>query len=89
MDDNIFLDYNSTTPIDPSVTKLIEPFYSQYYGNSASNTHNYGKIAKKAVENARTILADGLECSPDEIHFTSGATESIKANKEDIEHWNS
>ena len=71
----IYLDYNATTPHDPEVIKAMRPFLEEEFGNPSSG-HWYGIRPKKAVENARTQVADLLSCSPGEILFTSGGTES-------------
>jgi cysteine desulfurase len=71
----IYLDYNATTPIDKEVAEAILPYLTENFGNPSSN-HEYGLIAKKAIENARKQVAELLNCSPEEIIFTSGGTES-------------
>jgi cysteine desulfurase len=71
----IYLDYNATTPIDPEVAGAMKPFLTDYFGNPSSS-HIYGFEARKAVESARINVASLLNCSPDEIVFTSGGTES-------------
>jgi cysteine desulfurase len=74
-DKPIYLDYNATTPIDPEVAQVMQPFLAQYFGNPSS-VHQYGVQTKKAVEVARQQLAILLNCQPDEIIFTSGGTEA-------------
>jgi cysteine desulfurase len=71
----IYLDYNATTPIDPEVAEAIKPYLEEYFGNPSSS-HWYGIRAKKAIEIARSQVADLLGCQPDEIIFTSGGSES-------------
>ena len=71
----IYLDYNATTPIDPAVAEAMLPFLHEHFGNPSS-THTYGTTNKKAVEKARTGVADLLHCGPDELIFTSGGSES-------------
>jgi cysteine desulfurase len=71
----IYLDYNGTTPIDAQVIEAMEPFLETEFGNPSSS-HWYGIVPKKAVETARTQVAGLLGCSPGEIIFTSGGTES-------------
>jgi cysteine desulfurase len=73
----IFLDYNSTTPVDSRLLEEMLPYFSDRFGNAASTTHLYGVMAKKAVSKAREIIADFLGCEPNEIYFTSGSTEAI------------
>jgi cysteine desulfurase len=75
MTEPIYLDYNATTPIDTKVAKAMEPFLYDHFGNPSSS-HIYGKRTKHAVETARGRVAGLLNCSPQEIIFTSGGTES-------------
>ncbi len=72
---NIYLDYNASTPIAPEVVAAMRPYLSGYFGNPSSN-HWAGLPAKDAVETARGQIADLLVCSPEEVVFTSGGTES-------------
>jgi len=71
----IYLDYNASTPIAPEVAEAMKPFLSQHFGNPSSQ-HWAGIPAKEAVEHARQQVARLLQCSPDEIVFTSGGSES-------------
>jgi len=71
----IYLDYNATTPIDKEVAREMQPYLTEYFGNPSS-IHEFGIITKKAVEKARKQLAGLLNCSPAEIIFTGGGTES-------------
>ena len=72
----IFLDNNSTTPIDPQVLKSMNPFFNTKFGNPSSRTHSFGWEAEASVEIAREQIADLINCDPTKIIFTSGATES-------------
>ena len=49
--ERIYLDYNSTTPVDPEVLNKMNPFFNQFSGNASSSTHSYGKEAKDEIEN--------------------------------------
>ncbi len=71
----IYLDYNATTPIDESVGEAMSPFIHGNFGNPSSS-HEYGIIAKKAIEAARGQVAALLGAKPEEIVFTSGGSES-------------
>lgn len=73
----IYLDYNSTTPVDAKVLEAMLPYFSQKFGNAASRTHAYGWIADEAVKRARKQVADLINCLDQEIIFTSGSTEAI------------
>ena len=72
----IYLDYNSTTPMDERVFEAMKPYFIEKFGNASSKTHSYGWDADIGVETARKQIATALNCLPKEIFFTSGATES-------------
>lgn len=71
----IYLDYAATTPLAPSVKKAMDPYWSEFFGNPMS-MHLFGREAAEGVERARQNLADYFSVQPEEIVFTSGATES-------------
>lgn len=72
-----YLDYASTTPLDPRVFEAMTPYFLEGFGNAASTTHTYGERAAKAVKESRQLIADAINALPEEIHFTSGSTEAI------------
>ena len=72
----IYLDAQATTPLDERVLQAMLPYFTESFGNPSSNTHVYGWEANAAVKNAREIIADIINCTPEEIVFTSGATEA-------------
>jgi len=71
----IYLDYNATTPVDPEVAKEMIPYIESLYGNPSSS-YSIGRSNKEAVEKARAQVAKLINCLPEEIYFTSCATES-------------
>ena len=72
----IYLDYQATTPLRPEVLKAMMPYFKEKYGNPHSNNHSLGKDANLAVEKAKKNIASLINCEPEEIVLTSGATES-------------
>lgn len=91
----VYLDFNSSAPIDERVLEIMVEVYKNSYGNADSRTHDYGENARKIVERARENVASLLKVKKDEIIFTSGATESNNiafqglidfANKSDKKH---
>ena len=74
----IYLDYASTTPVDPRVASKMMEYLTPKgeFGNPASRSHRYGWAADEAVEEARSHVANLVNCDPREIVWTSGATEA-------------
>ena len=71
----IYLDYNATTPIAPSVLEAMQPFLTGHYGNPSS-AHALGRGAKEAMEDSRSKIGNMIGCDAGEIVFTSGGSES-------------
>ncbi len=72
----VYMDHHATTPVDPRVLEAMLPYFTERFGNAASIDHQYGAEAARAVELARQQVAQLINARPDEIIFTSGATES-------------
>ena len=72
----VYLDSQSTTPIDPRVLEAMLPYFTEHFGNPHSTSHTYGRVAAEAIERARTEVAALIHANPREIVFTSGATEA-------------
>ena len=72
----VYLDNQSTTPLDPRVLEAMMPYFTEQFGNPHSESHVYGKEAAAAIEAARADVARLIGADPREIVFTSGATEA-------------
>lgn len=75
-DRTVYLDHSATTPVHPDVLAAMLPYLGPEYGNPSS-LHHKGQAARRAVEDARSQVAEALNCEPDEITFTGSGTESI------------
>jgi cysteine desulfurase len=73
--ENIYLDYAATTPVDGRVLEAMLPFFTEKFGNTSS-VHWFGQQAEAALESARETLASGLNCQPRQVVFTSCGSES-------------
>lgn len=71
-----YLDYAATTPVSTRVEGVISHYMREEFGNAGSRTHVWGNTAKKAVADARSYIGHSVGVGPDELIFTSGATES-------------
>ena len=72
--EHIYFDYASTTPTDPRVIEVMQPYFYTQFGNPVS-PHAFGREAQKAMEDARQSVARSIGAEPEEIIFNSGATE--------------
>ena len=75
MDDEVYLDYQSAKPVDPRVVEAMLPYFTERFGNPAS-LHAVGDRATEALDSSRESVAALIAAEPEEIVFTSGATES-------------
>jgi cysteine desulfurase len=71
----VYLDHNATTPVSPAVLEAMLPFFAQQYGN-ASSRHEYGRAARRAIDEARQRVAYAVGAHPTEVVFTSGGSEA-------------
>ncbi|MCK4485059.1 MAG: aminotransferase class V-fold PLP-dependent enzyme, partial [Candidatus Thorarchaeota archaeon] len=71
----IYLDYQSSKPVDPRVLDEMMPFFTEKFGNPSA-LHKVGDVATDALEESRKKIAKFINADDDEIVFTSGATES-------------
>ena len=71
----VYLDHNATTPLDPAVLEVMLPWLAEQFGN-ASSRHEYGRAARRAIDEARGEVAAAIGAHPTEIVFTSGGSEA-------------
>lgn len=76
MPKNIYLDNQSTTQIDSDVLEAMLPYFSEKFGNASSSEHIFGWESNEGIEQARATIANSINAKPEDIIFTSGATES-------------
>lgn len=76
MGNRIYLDYNSTTPVDRRVVEAMMPAFSENFGNPSSESHDTGRVARVMVDEARAGVAAIVKRDPQDVIFTSGATEA-------------
>jgi len=74
--DPLYLDYAATTPVDERVLEAMWPYFTEEFGNASSSTHVFGWRVSEAVQVAREQVSALIGCIPEELIFTSGATES-------------
>jgi cysteine desulfurase len=72
----IYMDHQTTTPIDRDVLEAMMPYLTDQFGDPSSRSHAWGWAAEEAVDSARDQVANLIGAQPEEIFFTSGATES-------------
>jgi cysteine desulfurase len=76
MGDQIYLDHNATTPVDPGVVTAMEPYLREFFGNPSSVEHEHGHTAQVSVDRARGQVAGTIHARPNEIIFTGSCTEA-------------
>jgi cysteine desulfurase len=84
----VYMDNHATTRVDPRVVEAMLPFFLESYGNMGSTSHCFGWDAAEAVDTSRKSIATSIGCSPRELVFTSGATESNNLAMRGIAHRN-
>src|SRR3546814_7066861 len=72
----IYLDYQAATPVDPRVKAVMIEAMERDFANPSSESHSAGWQERRRVEDARSTIARAIGGDPDEIIFTSGATEA-------------
>ncbi len=77
MSDQIYLDYNASTPVEPEVVEKMIPYFLEEFGNPSNKSHPFGWVADEAANIAREQLAALIGANPEEIYFTGGASEAV------------
>ena len=72
----IYMDYQASTPVDPRIKKAMLPYFTEMPGNPHASDHSFGWEANAAIENSAKKIAKSINADPDEVIFTSGATEA-------------
>ena len=85
----IYFDNQATTRIDPKVFEVMKRYYMEEFGNPHSTENEYGRRAAGAIDTAKSQVAISINASPEEIFFTSGATESNNWLVHNIQDWSS
>ncbi|MDS4013340.1 MAG: cysteine desulfurase family protein [Candidatus Accumulibacter sp.] len=70
-----YFDHNATTPVEPAVLEAMLPYFSVQFGN-ASSRHEYGRAARRAIDEARGKVAAAVGAQANEVIFTSGGSEA-------------
>src|SRR5260370_23087181 len=83
----IYLDNQSSTPLDPRVLEAMLPYFAEHFGNRQSESHVYGRNAMAAIESARGEVARLINADPRELVFPSGATESNNLALKGVAHF--
>ena len=82
----IYMDHQTTTPIDRDVLEAMMPYLTDQFGDPSSRSHAWGWAAEEAVDRAREQVASLIGALPEEIFFTSGATESDNLALKGVAH---
>lgn len=77
MNQTIYMDNAATTKMAPEVLEAMMPYFNEYYGNPSSEHYSLGTRARKAVIQAREVIAESLRAKSNEIYFTAGGTEAV------------
>ncbi len=77
MNQTIYMDNAATTKMAPEILEAMMPYFTEYYGNPSSEHYSVGAAARKAVVEAREVIAASLKAKSNEIYFTGGGTEAV------------